>query len=171
MIETVKGIPEFNKKGELLHKCYELNLMEIKKYFVDNFIEFDFRQDRFTCFLEFLRFFLENFHFVEKGFIFGGFVKQKPYPRDVDILLVMDDIPSRNFPTNMYLYTLEQNVADIKIKYLDMDFEESLTSDFFILDVIFIICIVGIKKMMKNYMKIIWKRKIFGALLFLKIMK
>ncbi len=37
MIETEKGIPEFNEKGNLPHKCYEVTLEEIKEKFVDNF--------------------------------------------------------------------------------------------------------------------------------------
>ena len=83
MMCVEKNVFEFIESGLLPKGCHEITLEEIKKYFVDNFPESTTRSSRFTCFLEFSKFFLENFSVVEKGLIFGGFITNKMNPFDI----------------------------------------------------------------------------------------
>lgn len=130
MMCAEKNVFEFNESGLLPKDCYEITLEEIKKYFVDNFPESTTRSSRFTCFLEFSKFFLENFSVVEKGLIFGGFITNKMNPFDIDLLFVLNE-KALEYPINMYLYNLEQNVKSLKDEYLDLDDEQKWNSNFY----------------------------------------
>lgn len=90
MIETAKGIPEFNELGNLPHKCYEVTLEEIKEKLVDNFPDSKTRASRFECFLNFYNELLINVKSCTVFLIDGSFVTNKKNPRDVDFTITIN---------------------------------------------------------------------------------
>lgn len=87
MIETEKGILEFQDNGYLPHKCYEVTLDEIKEKLVDNFPDSKTRQSRFDCFLTFYKELLTNVKSCIRLLIDGSFVENKNNPNDVDFVM------------------------------------------------------------------------------------
>ena len=90
MIETAKGIPDFQENGYLPHKCYEVTLEEIKEKLVDNFPDSKTRQSRFECFMRFYKELLENVKSCIRILIDGSFVENNPNPNDIDLVIVID---------------------------------------------------------------------------------
>lgn len=121
--------PNFNDDGYLPKGCHEFSIEEFHKVFVDSFKISKTRLNRFICFLEFYRFFLEHFDLITDCIIFGSYITTKINPFDVDMLFVLD-WNNVEFPTNMHLYNLEECVRIIKLEYLKLDDAEKLESDF-----------------------------------------
>ena len=92
MIETAKGIPEFQDNGYLPHKCYEVTLEEIKEKLVDNFPNSKTRASRFECFLKFYNELTENVKSCIRLLIDGSFVTNKNDPWDVDFVIIVDSL-------------------------------------------------------------------------------
>ena len=90
MIETAKGIPEFQENGYLPHKCYEVTLDDIKEKLVDNFPDSKTRQSRFDCFMEFYEELLKNVKSCIRILINGSFVSNEINPYDVDFVIILD---------------------------------------------------------------------------------
>lgn len=90
MIETAKGIPEFNELGNLPHKCYEVTLEDIKEKLVDNFPNSKTRISRFECFLRFYNELVTNVKSCTRLLINGSFVRNIDDPYDIDFVIVID---------------------------------------------------------------------------------
>ena len=90
LIETAKGIPDFDKEGNLPRKCYEVTLKDIKKKLVDNFPNSKTRQSRFECFMKFYKELITNVKSCTHLLIDGSFVTNKQNPRDVDFTIIVD---------------------------------------------------------------------------------
>ena len=90
MIETDKGIPNFDDNGYLPHKCYEVTLEDIKEKLVDNFPNSKTRKSRFECFLKFYNELIKNVKSCTTFLIDGSFVTNKVNPRDVDFTVTID---------------------------------------------------------------------------------
>lgn len=104
MIETAKGIPNFNEQGKLPYKCYEVTLVEIKEHFVDKFPNSKTRQSRFDCFMRFYRELLINVKSCIRILIDGSFVENECNPNDVDFVIVLDSLKYDDFE-RVYLHT------------------------------------------------------------------
>lgn len=92
MIETAKGIPDFDKNGNLPHKCYEVTLKEIKDKLVNNFPNSKTRESRFECFIKFYIELITNVKSCTNLLIDGSFVTSKQNPRDVDFTIIVDSL-------------------------------------------------------------------------------
>lgn len=92
MIETDKGIPDFEDNGNLPHKCYEVTLEDIKEKLVDNFPNSKTRASRFECFMKFYRELTTNVKSCTHLLIDGSFVTDKENPRDVDFTIIVDSL-------------------------------------------------------------------------------
>lgn len=90
MIETAKGIPEFNEFGNLPPKCYEVTLDEIKNKLVDNFPNSKTRASRYECFLKFYNELITNVKSCTRLLINGSFVRNIDNPYDVDFVIIID---------------------------------------------------------------------------------
>ena len=112
MIETAKGIPEFNELGNLLHKCYEVTLEEIKEKLVDNFPNSKTRVSRFECFLRFYNNLTENVKSCTRLLINGSFVRNIDDPYDIDLVIVID---SKKLTNAEHLYL--NQIRDIKNRF------------------------------------------------------
>lgn len=112
MIETAKGIPEFNKLGNLPHKCYEVTLDEIKEKLVDNFPNSKTRVSRFECFLRFYNNLTENVKSCTRLLINGSFVRNIDDPYDIDLVIVID---SKKLTNEEHAYL--NQIRDIKNRF------------------------------------------------------
>lgn len=134
MIETAKGIPEFQENGYLPHKCYEVTLEEIKEKLVDNFPNSQTRQSRFECFMRFYRELLENVKSCIRILIDGSFVENNPNPNDIDLVIVIDSTKyndyERFYIENEFVF---KNVLRDEFKPLkeQENFDLMYKSDFF----------------------------------------
>lgn len=117
MIETAKGIPEFNQQGNLPYKCYEVTLEEIKEKLVDNFPNSKTRASRFECFLKFYIELTENVKSCTRLLIDGSFVTNKKNPRDVDFIIIVDSLKLTQ-SEKVYLENILSKKNDLKREFL-----------------------------------------------------
>lgn len=133
MIETAKGIPEFQDNGYLPHKCYEVTLKEIKEKLVDNFPDSKTRQSRFDCFMRFYKELLINVKSCIRILIDGSFVEDRCNPNDVDFVIVLDstklnDYEQRYLQTEfLFKNVIREEFKKLKVQNSDLIYE----SDFF----------------------------------------
>ena len=92
LIETARGIPDFDENGNLPHKCYEVTLDEIKEKLVDNFPNSRTRRSRYECFMKFYKELTTNVKSCIRLLIDGSFVTNKENPRDVDFVIIIDSL-------------------------------------------------------------------------------
>lgn len=119
LIETAKGIPEFNEEGCLPHKCYEVTLDEIKEKLVDNFPNSKTRQSRYEGFLKFYGELTKNVDSCIQILIDGSFVESKLNPFDIDLVIIIDS----------------ELVDEFEYNYLNNEFKynEFLKQEYFLL--------------------------------------
>lgn len=117
MIETAKGIPEFDEQGNLPRKCYEVTLEEIEEYFVNKFPLSKSRKSRFECFLNFYRELTKNVKSCIRIIIDGSFVENKLHPFDIDLVVVVDYERADDYEINYLITECEYNEI-IKKEYL-----------------------------------------------------
>lgn len=119
MIETAKGIPEFDENGNLPHKCYEVTLEEIKEKLVDNFPNSKTRQSRYEGFLKFYDELTKNVDSCIQILIDGSFVESQLNPFDIDLVIIIDS----------------ELVDEFEYNYLNNEFEynEFLKQEYFLL--------------------------------------
>ena len=121
MIETDKGIPDFEDNGNLPHKCYEVTLGDIKEKLVDSFPNSKTRASRFECFMKFYRDLITNVKSCTHLLIDGSFVTNKENPRDVDFTIIVDSLKLTENEKNY----LEQKLYEKKeLKQEFLMFEE-----------------------------------------------
>lgn len=119
MIETARGIPEFDEHGNLPYKCYEVTLDEIEEYFVTRFPKSKSRQTRFEGFLKFYNDLTKNVNSCIQILIDGSFVESKLNPFDIDLVIIIDS----------------ELIDEFEYNYLNNEFEynESLKQEYFLL--------------------------------------
>ena len=120
MIETAKGIPEFQDNGCLPYKCYEVTLEEIKEKLVDNFPDSKTRQSRFECFLTFYNDLLSNVKSCVRLFIDVSFVTKKNNPRDVDFVIIVDSLKLTQ-DEKFYLEDILSKKNNLKKEFLEYE--------------------------------------------------
>lgn len=120
MIETAKGIPEFQDNGYLPHKCYEVTLEEIKEKLVDNFPNSKTRASRFECFLKFYTELTENVKSCIRLLIDGSFVTNKNDPWDVDFVIIVDSLKLTQSEKN-YLKDILSEKKILKQEFLQYE--------------------------------------------------
>lgn len=139
MIETAKGIPEFQDNGYLPHKCYEVTLEEIKEKLVDNFPNSKTRDSRFECFLDFYEDLLNNVKSCVKILIDGSFVEKRTHPNDIDLVIIIDSELLNEFEYNylnnecVYNETIKEDYLYIKysVDNGEIDQSELYKTDFY----------------------------------------
>ena len=134
MIETEKGIPNFQQNGYLPYKCYEVTLNEIKEKLVDNFPDSKTRQSRFECFMRFYKDLLKNVKSCIRILIDGSFVENEQNPNDIDFVIILDSTKYNDYE-KFYLHNefeFKRVLRDeFKILKEQKNFEVMYKSDFF----------------------------------------
>lgn len=90
MIKLGKGMPDFDSRGNLPPKCWEVTLDDIKENLVDNFPYSTTRLSRFQCLSRFKNELTTNVKSCTRLLINGSFVTKKVNPYDVDFIIVID---------------------------------------------------------------------------------
>ena len=117
MIETSRGIPEFDEHGNLPYNCYEVTLDEIEEHFVNSFPLSKSRKSRFECFLNFYRELTKNVKSCIRIIIDGSFVENNPHPFDIDLVVVVDYERANDYEINYLITECDYNDI-IKKEYL-----------------------------------------------------
>ena len=116
MIELGKGMPDFDRRGNLPPKCWEVTLDDIKEHLVDNFPYSTTRSSRFQCFLRFINELTTNVKSCTRLLINGSFVTKKVNPYDVDFIIVIDSTKLTRTEDN-YLNSLISIKNQLRAEY------------------------------------------------------